>query len=110
MREDTEPWAQPPPLSPPCPSIPSCGQWGLPALGPARVSLLCSFHVNLFIYRAPKTVSEMPGGAVCGVLAWPLGEHWAAAACQEPSVPLALSSSSSSSEAAQGAGMGPGQL
>ncbi|XP_066055216.1 N-terminal EF-hand calcium-binding protein 3 isoform X1 [Chamaea fasciata] len=63
MREDVEPLS---PLSPPCPSIPSCGQRGLPALGPASVLLLCPFHVNLFIYPAPKTVSELPGGAVCG--------------------------------------------
>lgn len=66
MREDVEPWAQPSPLSPPCPSIPSCGQRGLPAPGPASVLLLCSFHVNLFIDPAPKTVSDLPGGAVCG--------------------------------------------
>lgn len=78
MREDVEPWAQPPPLSPPCPSIPSCGQRGLPALGPASVLLLCFFHVNLFIYPAPKRVSELPGGAVCG--GGSLGEHWAGAA------------------------------
>ncbi|XP_053848666.1 N-terminal EF-hand calcium-binding protein 3 isoform X1 [Vidua macroura] len=82
------------PLSPPCPSIPSCGQRGLPALGPASVLLLCSCHVNLFLYPAPKPVSEPPGGAVGGVAAWPLGEHCAGAAAQEPSVPLALSSSS----------------
>lgn len=73
MREDV---AQPlSPLSPPRPSIPSCGQRGLPALGPAGVLLLCSFHVNLLISPAPKPVSELPGGALGGVAALPLGEH-----------------------------------
>lgn len=95
MREDAEPRAQRHLCHLPVPPFPPVASGGCLPSAPPVFLLLCSFHVNLLIYPAPKTVSELPGGAVCGVTAWPLGEHWADAACQEPSAPLALSSSSS---------------
>lgn len=80
MREDVEPWAQRHLCHLPVPPFPPVASGSRLPLAPPVFLLLCSFHVNLLIYPAPKTVSGLPGGAVCGVAAWPLGEHWAGAA------------------------------
>lgn len=73
MREDVEPCAQRHLCHLPVPPFPPVASGGCLPSAPLVFLLLCSFHVNLLIYPAPKTVSELPGGAVWGVAAWPPG-------------------------------------
>lgn len=95
MREDVEPWAQPSLCHLPVPPFPPVASGGCLL---SALPVFCSFALFMLIYLFILLLRQCPtclGEPCVGRAAWPLGEHWAGAAAQELSVPLALSSSSS---------------
>lgn len=95
MREDVDPGHSRPLCHLPVPPFLPVASGG--CLPPA-LPVFCSFALFMLIYLLILLLRQCPTclGELCvGRAAWPLGEHWAGAASQELSVPLALSSSSS---------------